>query len=117
MLIAYAMASTLLTASAAQAAANEMSYYCSAESGTSVAYVSKVFTGPWGQTQQMQVRWKEWLESTNRRFDFSSLNCRGFEGADAYSRNRPAADAAYALSVRYRDMGYAVHTELGAYEW
>lgn len=116
MLIAYAMVSALLSASTAPSA-DEMSYYCSAESGTSVAYVSKVFTGPWGQTQQMQQRWKEWLESTNRPFDFSSLNCRGFEGADAYSRNRPAADAAHALSVRYRDMGFSVQTELGAYEW
>lgn len=117
MLIAYAIASALLTASTAPATADEMSYYCSAESGASVVYVSKVFTGPWGQTQQMQDRWKEWLENTNRPFDFSSLNCRGFQDADATSRDRAAAEASHALTVRYQGMGYAVYTQQGASEW
>ena len=95
----------------------EMSYYCTATSGTSAIYISKVFTGPWGETQKMQDRWKKWLEDWKRPFDFASLNCRGFAGDDAYTRNRAAADASWDIGKKYEAMGYTRYTDLGGSDW
>lgn len=112
--LAFALSATL--AAPAPAVQTEMSYYCTAEHGTSVAYASAVVSGPWGQTQLMQDRWKTYLDRSNKPYDFSSLNCRGFEGADAYARNAQARDASEAYQTRYKDMGYQVETQLGQYD-